>query len=66
MESYILNNDIDENVEGWDLAMIAWGYSYINEFNTEKIMLKIKNGIEDRFDEMNVNEMLISLRAYVV
>lgn len=66
MEAFIQNNEIDESVDCWELTTIAWGYSYVDDFEVKDIMEKIKSGIEDRIDEMNINELLTSLRAYVV
>lgn len=66
IEAFILNTEIDDSVDCWELATIAWGFCYLEDCEVENVMNKIRPDIEDRLDEMNLNELLSSLRAYVI
>ncbi len=58
-----------DELDGWDLATIVWGYSYIegyDEKELDNLMKVLYPHMIEKMDEMKLYEMLIAVRAYVV
>lgn len=58
-----------DELEGWDLATIVWGFSYIEDYDQkelENLMNVLYPHVLEKLDEMRVYEMLIAIRAYIV